>query len=34
MLEAVGNYGPNLKDPSYYELRVPVLRKELEYTME
>jgi len=32
MPEAVGNCGPNLKDPSYYELRDPVLRKELEYT--
>ncbi|CAI8605679.1 unnamed protein product [Vicia faba] len=32
MLEAVGSYGPHLKPPSYHELRVPILRNELEYT--
>ncbi|CAI8594946.1 unnamed protein product [Vicia faba] len=32
MLEAVGSYGPHLKPPSYHELRVPILQKELEYT--
>ncbi|XP_073222786.1 uncharacterized protein [Cicer arietinum] len=32
MLEAVGNYGLHLKPPSYHELRVPLLEKELEYT--
>ena len=32
MLEAVGNYGPYLKAPSYHELRVPLLKKELELT--
>ncbi|KAL2320021.1 hypothetical protein Fmac_028990 [Flemingia macrophylla] len=32
MIEAIGNYGPHLKPPSYHELRVPLLKKELEYT--
>ncbi|KAI5427837.1 hypothetical protein KIW84_033025 [Lathyrus oleraceus] len=32
MLEAVGSYGPHLKPPSFHELRVPLLQKELEYT--
>ncbi|KAL2342207.1 hypothetical protein Fmac_010147 [Flemingia macrophylla] len=32
MVEAIGNYGPHLKPPSYHELRVPLLKKELEYT--
>ncbi|XP_050908071.1 uncharacterized protein LOC127121659 [Lathyrus oleraceus] len=32
MLEAVGSYGPHLKLPSFHELRVPLLQKELEYT--
>ncbi|CAI8597137.1 unnamed protein product [Vicia faba] len=32
MLEAVGSYGPHLKPPSYHELRVSILRNELEYT--
>ncbi|KAG5003386.1 hypothetical protein JHK82_027399 [Glycine max] len=30
--EAIGTYGPHLKPPSYHELRVPLLKKELEYT--
>ncbi|RDX87086.1 hypothetical protein CR513_31499, partial [Mucuna pruriens] len=29
---AIGNYGPHLKSPSYHELRVPLLKKELQYT--
>ncbi|KAG5082577.1 hypothetical protein JHK84_052615 [Glycine max] len=32
MIEAIGSYGPHLKPPSYHELRVPLLKKELEYT--
>ncbi|XP_020206248.1 uncharacterized protein LOC109791366 [Cajanus cajan] len=32
MVEAIGTYGPHLKPPSYHELRVPLLKKELEYT--
>ncbi|XP_057444668.1 uncharacterized protein LOC130736914 [Lotus japonicus] len=32
MLEVVGNYGPHLRAPSYHEMRVPLLKKELEYT--
>lgn len=31
MIEVVGRYNPKLKPPSYYELRVPLL-KELDYT--
>lgn len=34
MVEAIGKYGPNLKPPSYHELRVPILRKEVTYTNE
>lgn len=32
--EAVGRYGSNLKRPSYHELRVSLLRKEVELTNE
>ncbi|GKV13629.1 hypothetical protein SLEP1_g24618 [Rubroshorea leprosula] len=32
MVEAIGQYGKNLKPPSYHELRVSCLNKELEYT--
>ncbi|RZB75263.1 hypothetical protein D0Y65_033937 [Glycine soja] len=32
MIEAIGTYSPHLKPPSYHELRVPLLKKELEYT--
>ncbi|KAI5441912.1 hypothetical protein KIW84_011105 [Lathyrus oleraceus] len=32
MLEVVGSYGPHLKSPSFHELRVPLLKKELEHT--
>ena len=32
MVEAIGQYGPNMKPPSYHELRVPILHKEVEYT--
>ncbi|KAL5165834.1 Protein FAR1-RELATED SEQUENCE 5 [Glycine soja] len=31
MIQAIGIYGPHLKPPSYHELRVPLLKKELEY---
>ena len=34
MIEAIGNYGPHLKVPSYHEMRVPLLKKELELTKE
>ncbi|XP_075511804.1 uncharacterized protein LOC142547406 [Primulina tabacum] len=34
MIEAIGQYGPNLKLPSYHELRVPLLQKEIAYTNE
>ena len=34
MVEAIGNYGPHLKVPSYHECRVSLLKKELEYTKE
>ena len=33
-VEAIGRYGPNLKPLSYHELRVPLLRKEVELTNE
>ena len=33
-IEAIGQYGPNMKPPSYHELRVPVLKKEVAYTNE
>ncbi|RDX61626.1 hypothetical protein CR513_60124, partial [Mucuna pruriens] len=32
MIEAVGNYDPHLKSSTYHELRVPLLKKELQYT--
>ncbi|GKV43249.1 hypothetical protein SLEP1_g50564 [Rubroshorea leprosula] len=32
MVEAIGRYGTNLKPPSYHELRVPLLKKELQLT--
>ncbi|KAK4283950.1 hypothetical protein QN277_000847 [Acacia crassicarpa] len=32
MVEAIGNYGKHLKPPSYHELRVPFLKKEIEET--
>ncbi|XP_042472577.1 uncharacterized protein LOC122055277 [Zingiber officinale] len=34
MIEAIGQYRPNLKPPSYHELRVPLLQKEIIYTNE
>ena len=34
MLAAVGSFGPHLRPPSYHEIRVPLLQKELEYTKE
>jgi len=32
MIDAIGAYGPNLPAPSYHEIRVPLLNKEVEYT--
>ncbi|XP_031739008.1 uncharacterized protein LOC116402801 [Cucumis sativus] len=34
MIESIGQFGPGLKPPSYHELRVPCLKKELEATNE
>jgi hypothetical protein len=34
LIEAVGNYGKHLRPPSYYELRVPLLKIELQLTKE
>ncbi|CAL9078474.1 unnamed protein product [Musa textilis] len=31
MIEAIGRYDVGLKSPSYYEMRVPLLKKELDY---
>ncbi|KAL0455577.1 UNVERIFIED_CONTAM: hypothetical protein Slati_0896900 [Sesamum latifolium] len=31
-IEAIGQYGPGMKPPSYYEIRVKYLKKELEHT--
>ena len=33
-IETIGQYGPNMKPPSYHELRVPILKKEVAYTNE
>ena len=33
-IEAIGQYGPNMKPPSYHKLRVPILKKEVAYTNE
>lgn len=32
MITAIGAYGPNLPAPSYHDIRIPLLKKELEYT--
>ena len=32
MIEAVGQFGPGMKPPSFHEVRVPLLNKELEHT--
>jgi len=32
MIDAIGAYGPNLPAPSYHEIRVLLLNKEVEYT--
>ena len=32
MVEAIGQYGPNMKPLSYHELRFSILKKEVEYT--
>ncbi|XP_059669038.1 uncharacterized protein LOC132314159 [Cornus florida] len=31
-VEAIGQHGPGMKPPSYHEVRVPLLKKELEHT--
>lgn len=31
MIEAIGQFGPGMKPPSMYELRVPILKKEVEF---
>nr|XP_019702101.1 uncharacterized protein LOC105033135 [Elaeis guineensis] len=31
-IEAIGQFGPGMKPPSYHEIRVPLLRKEVEHT--
>ncbi|KAL0399918.1 UNVERIFIED_CONTAM: hypothetical protein Sradi_2335100 [Sesamum radiatum] len=31
-IEAIGQYDPGMKPPSYYEVRVKYLKKELEHT--
>ncbi|XP_052208194.1 uncharacterized protein LOC127811998 [Diospyros lotus] len=33
-IEAVGQYGPSVKPPSYHEVRVPLLKQEVEATRE
>jgi len=32
MVSAIGQFGPHLRPPSYHEIRVPLLTKEVEYT--
>jgi len=32
MIDAIGAYGPNLPDPSYHEIKIPLLNKEVGYT--
>ncbi|KAL5165178.1 Cell division cycle protein 48 [Glycine soja] len=32
MVAAIGQYGPHLPIPSYHDIRVPLLKKEVEYT--
>ncbi|XP_057803486.1 uncharacterized protein LOC131018794 [Salvia miltiorrhiza] len=32
MIEAIGQYGPGMKPPSFHEVRVPYLKKEIEHT--
>ncbi|RWR83607.1 Aminoacyl-tRNA synthetase [Cinnamomum micranthum f. kanehirae] len=32
MIEAIGQYGPGMKPPSYHEVRVPLLKKETEHS--
>ncbi|XP_057450420.1 uncharacterized protein LOC130742148 [Lotus japonicus] len=34
MLAAIGSFGPHLKAPSFHDIRVPLLTKEVEYTEE
>ncbi|KAF8392528.1 hypothetical protein HHK36_022871 [Tetracentron sinense] len=34
MVEAIGQFGPGMKAPSYHEVRVPLLKKEVAYTNE
>ena len=32
MIEAIGQYGPGMKPPSYHEVRVLLLKKEIKHT--
>ena len=32
MVQAIGQYGSNMKLLNYHELKVPILKKEVEYT--
>lgn len=32
MVDAIGNYGPHLKVPSYHQVRILGVKNELEYT--
>jgi len=32
MMDAIGAYEPNLIAPTYHEIRVPLLNKEVDYT--
>ncbi|RWR76134.1 hypothetical protein CKAN_00455200 [Cinnamomum micranthum f. kanehirae] len=32
MIEAIEQYGPGMKPPSYHEVQVPLLKKEIEHT--
>ena len=34
VIESIWQYDPNMKPPSYHELRVPILKKEAAYTNE
>ncbi|XP_042383976.1 uncharacterized protein LOC121976055 [Zingiber officinale] len=33
MIEAIGQYGPGMKPPSYHEVREPLLKEEINHTM-
>ena len=34
VIEAIGKYSPNMKPPTYHELSIPILNKEVAYTNE